>query len=542
MNKIIQPRVIAIMAMGIFFLGGGLVTTLSQVDIRSYITLPSGFLTLVACYFIQRNQHVAAWEAVVFIAAHASAFITAYTTGGFVSLAAGWLILGPLMMTTMLNLRAGFYSVIITVVMAAYILYHQMVLGDLVDTTPAEKKFIFTLIHTTLLMGFTWSVHFFFTRNQPKYQHEKQIAATKSQFLSNMSHELRTPMNGIYGALQIIQNSNDLHKIKKTADIGTRSMNSLLRLIDEILDQSKLEAGKVELLIEPVDLNHLIAHLLEEFNLLAEQKDLTLEWHGDLPMQHPVRMVDDTRLTQILRNILGNAIKFTDSGTITLSIKETTEELLFTIQDDGIGMDKEQVKRMFNRFEQADMSKTRRFGGTGLGLAITKELVHLFKGQIWADSQLHNGTSIHIRLPLSTTDERPKTYKQKSLTAFMNRRLLEGKRVLVVDDEPTNRFVLRSLIAQLGATVEDCVDGQESVAKAISEDYDLIILDNHMPNMTGIDAFTEIKKHKPNTPIFIHSGDQMIETRLIYQQLGFDAIIAKPIQQHLLIEAIKDVI
>jgi signal transduction histidine kinase len=153
------------------------------------------------------------WHAIVFLSAHISVFVTTYTTGGFVSLAAGWIILGPLMMTTMINHRAGQLSVLCTIVMSAFILYHQMIVGDLVDTTPPpEKKPIFTLIHTTLLMGFAWSVHFFFTMNQNAYEREKQIAQAKSQFLSNMSHELRTPMNGIYGALQIIQNSSDLHK------------------------------------------------------------------------------------------------------------------------------------------------------------------------------------------------------------------------------------------------------------------------------------------------------------------------------------------
>ncbi|HSG61131.1 MAG TPA: ATP-binding protein [Pseudomonadales bacterium] len=536
----IEPRVIAIFAMGCFFLLGGLISTASHIDIRSYTVLPSGVLTLMSCYFIQHGKNLTFWHSIVFLCAHISAFITTYTTGGFVSLAAGWLILGPLMMTTMINYRAGQLSVISTLIMAAYILYHQMVVGDLVDTTPPEMKPIFTLIHTLLLMGFAWSVHFFFTLSQTLYEREKQVAEAKSQFLSNMSHELRTPMNGIYGALQIIQYSDSMEKIKHVTHIGLNSMNSLLRLIDEILDQTKLESGQISLSLEPCDINHLMGQILEEFSLICSNKHVELVWQGDIPLHHPIRITDETRLIQILRNVIGNAVKFTPKGTVSISIKEKNDELVFTVNDQGIGMSKQQLKRIFNRFEQADMSNTRQFGGTGLGLSITQQLVNLFGGEILAESQLSVGSTFIIRLPMPVTDKSI-THVKRSLASLQTNKInLKDKKILVVDDEPTNRFVLTNLIEEMGAMVTCCHDGEEATLRAIEETFELIIIDNHMPKMSGIEAFKEIRKHKPEIAIFIHSGDQMTETQRLYKALGFDAILSKPIQRQQLVKALEN--
>lgn len=443
------------------------------------------------------------------------------------------------MMTTMISHRAGQLSVLCTIVMATYILYHQMILNDLVDTTPPEKKPIFTLIHTTLLMGFAWSVHFFFTISQNAYEREKQIAQAKSQFLSNMSHELRTPMNGIYGALQIIQNSNDLNNIKHVTGVGITSMESLLYLIDEILDQTKLESNKVELLLEACDINQTLAHLLEELRLIANNQKISLYWQGDVPLKNPVRMVDETRLIQILRNVVGNAIKFTPEGEVSLAIKETNEELLFTVKDQGIGIEKDHLKRIFNRFEQADMSKTRKFGGAGIGLSITKQLIELFGGEIHVESVTNKGSTFYIRLPMPITTNRASSIKQQLSSALTDKHVVRNKTILVVDDEPTNCFVLTSLLEEMGAIVACCNDGEEAVLKAINGSFDLLIIDNHMPNMTGIDAFKEIRKHKPTLPIIMHSGDQMVESRSLYQALGFNDILSKPIQRQELIKALQ---
>lgn len=525
--------------MGCFFLFGSLVSTASNVDIRSFTIIPSGLLTIIACYFLQRGINLPVWHAIVFLAAHISVFVTTYTTGGFVSLAAGWIILGPLMMTTMINHRAGLLSVLCTIVMSTFILYHQMIVGDLVDTTPPEKKPIFTLIHTVLLMGFAWSVHFFFTISQTAYEREKQIAQAKSQFLSNMSHELRTPMNGIYGALQIIQYSYDLDKIKQVTNIGINSMKSLLHLIDEILDQTKLESNKIELSLQPCDINLIMAHLLEELRLIANNQHVSLSWQGDVPLKNPVRMVDETRLIQILRNVVGNAIKFTPEGEVSIAIKETPNELLFTVKDQGIGIEKDQLKRIFNRFEQADMSKTRKFGGAGIGLSITKHLVELFGGEIQVQSEVNKGSTFTIRLPMPTSSKRTNSIKQQLNNTLLDKKVTTNKTILVVDDEPTNRFVLTNLLEEMGAFVTCCNDGEEAVVKAINESFDLLIIDNHMPKMTGIDAFKEIRKHKPTLPIIMHSGDQMVESRSLYQALGFNEILSKPIQRRELIKALQ---
>jgi len=540
LKSTIEPRIFAILLMGGFFFLGGIVSSTSKIDIRTFVTIPGGFTTITAAYCIHRGIYTKLSESLVFIFAHLLAFITAFTTGGFVSLAAGWLILGPLMMTTMIHHRAGLLSVYITILMTGYILYRQIIVGDLVDTTPPEMKYIFTIIHTTLLMAFSWSVHFFFSQSQINYQHEKRVAETKSQFLSNMSHELRTPLNGVYGAMQIIQNSENLSKIKHLSQIGMTSLQSLLKLIDAILDQSKLETKQLKLRLEPINLDNTISQVLEEFNILAEKKSLRLHWQGDIPLKHAIRLTDETRLMQILRNLLGNAIKFTQEGTVTFAVKESEQEILFTVKDQGIGIKKQHLKQIFNRFEQIDMSNTRAYGGAGLGLTISKELVDLFEGNIWAESKEGEGSSFHVRLPMQITGKNPSNRHTFYFNNFNHRSLLKNKMVLVVDDDDTNRFVISQLLQQLRADVTLCHDGQEAIDFVIQNKVDLVIMDNHMPNMSGIDAFKVIKNIKPELPIYIHSGDQMLETQQLYKEIGFDAIIAKPIQQEKLIAAIKE--
>lgn len=366
----------------------------------------------------------------------------------------------------------------------------------------------------------------------------KQANKAKSKFLANMSHEIRTPLNGIYGALQIIQKEISTEQGKELLDKALYSTKNLNVIINDILDFSKIEAGKLELENTEFDLAELIEHLNSELFEMADQKGIVFNLSNFV--EHLSWQGDPTKVRQILLNLGSNAIKFTEQGSVTLSVSYDEPErcLIFIIKDTGIGIEKNQQQRLFQRFEQADSDTTRKFGGTGLGLSITHSLVTLMKGEITVESDIGVGTSITVRLPLQKAATQME--EQKSLNADEIK--FDGKTILIAEDNEINRMVVEAMLEPTQAKLLFAVNGLEAIEAHKVHSPDVILMDIQMPKMDGIEACRHIKSNDSITPIIALTANAMTEDIQKYQREGFDGHLAKPVELDMLLERLQQVL
>ena len=369
----------------------------------------------------------------------------------------------------------------------------------------------------------------------------------KSTFLSNMSHELRTPMNGVMGMLELakrrMSDPQGLDKLDKAKGAADR----LLALLNDILDLSKIEAERLVLEASPLQLGDSVDNVTHVLSHKAAEKGLRLD--TDLPAELARRPLtgDPLRLGQILLNLVGNAIKFTDAGNITVSVRlleETVESLRlrFEVRDTGIGIDAEAQTRLFQSFEQADTSMTRKYGGTGLGLAISKRLVEMMGGEIGVESTSGQGSTFWFTLRLGkATDAVSPAPTVASLTA--EQRLQQdyaGTRILLAEDEPINQEVSRGLLEDAGLVVDLAEDGVQAVAMAKQNRYALILMDMQMPNLNGIEATKAIRALPgyAKTPILAMTANAFDEDRQVCIDAGMNDHIAKPVDPERLFETL----
>jgi signal transduction histidine kinase/CheY-like chemotaxis protein len=357
---------------------------------------------------------------------------------------------------------------------------------------------------------------------------EQAEAATeaKTSFLANMSHEIRTPMNGILGASELLLQGLEEGdaKNRELGEIIHKSSASLLTILNDILDISKVEAGRLDLEKIPYAWIELARDI--EMILMPEAERKALQWSVLVDEDVPARLEGDpTRIRQILLNLVGNAIKFTEQGGVSLQIQWKTVpgelgRVCIRIEDTGIGMTEEQRGRIFERFMQADSSLKRRFGGTGLGMAISKELVGLMGGTMEFHSQQGQGTTVSLELPARVVDP---PMEQEDAPESMARNY--GKRVLLAEDNSTNQRIATRLLEKVGLVV-DCVDnGLESVEKA-GEGYDLLIIDIQMPILDGVQATAEIRAKGISTPIVAMTANVFEEDVEVYRNAGMEGIIS----------------
>ncbi|MCP4348755.1 MAG: response regulator [Desulfobacterales bacterium] len=357
----------------------------------------------------------------------------------------------------------------------------------------------------------------------------------KSAFLANMSHELRTPMNSILGYAQILRRSRNLaDSEKKGLDVIHRSGNHLLTLINDILDLAKAEAGKLELSPGPINLYDLMGGVTDIMHMAAHQKNI--RFVSDFPDDLPAFVqADEKRLRQILLNLLGNAVKFTKSGSVTLKIRTPVPDserisLKFEVTDTGIGMSPEEIERVFRPFEQAGDEKNR-VQGTGLGLAITRQLVSLMGGEIHAESKYGNGSvfRFEIALPvLKKTVSGHAPSETRQLTGYHG----ERRKILVVDDVHENRKFMLDMLKPLGFDVTLAADGKEGIGQAKAILPDLILMDLVMPVMTGFDAVREIRRMPglKQTPIIAVSAGVTEADQEKSRIAGCDDFLSKPVK------------
>ena len=362
----------------------------------------------------------------------------------------------------------------------------------------------------------------------------------KSQFLANMSHEIRTPMNTIVGFNEILAEGDLSDEQRENINVVSESSYHLLRLIDDILDFSKIEAGQLDVDIIDCDLGTLLRSL--ELTVRPQIREKALEFsivtEGDLPAQ--VRS-DPYRLQQCLINLLSNAIKFTDHGHVHLKVslhEEKTEQVLrFEVEDTGIGIPKDRQETIFESFTQADGSTSRKFGGTGLGLAITRQLVGLLGGELELTSEVNKGSAFTLTVPtgIDTTGQvrlkRRETLGQERDNALKTETPTFSGRVLVAEDVEGNQKLITVLLSMLGVEVVVADDGRQAVDKALSQSFDLVLMDMQMPNMNGYEATLALKQKGYKTPIVALTANAMKGDDQKCKDAGCDGYLTKPIDR-----------
>lgn len=355
----------------------------------------------------------------------------------------------------------------------------------------------------------------------------------KSEFLSVMSHEIRTPLNAVIGMSYILRHEDPRPDQLENLKVLKFSSENLLSLINDVLDYNKIEVGKLIMEDAPFSINELLESVMSAFQMKAEEKRIKLELVKTPEVKNKTVTGDATRLTQVLNNLVSNAVKFTEEGKVKLSaeLEDMTDDeaiVRFTVEDTGIGIPEDFKDKIFDSFMQANAAISRKYGGTGLGLAISRELVRLMGGELELHSEVGKGSQFSFELPLPLTDM---TARASAKADDMTAAPLSGVKILVAEDNAVNGLVAKKFLNGWGATMEIAKDGEEAIKMWSQGDFDLILMDLRMPVMDGMEATKKIRSSgdpKAQIPILALTASALMEEENEIFQIGMNEYISKP--------------
>ncbi|HHG3484394.1 TPA: ATP-binding protein [Vibrio parahaemolyticus] len=428
-----------------------------------------------------------------------------------------------------------------------YFVFVEEAEHSLLDLAQNEARFtwLFVFVAVMLLVGsflyqLQYRMHNLKQLNselEAETDKAERAAKAKSSFLAAMSHELRTPMNGVLGISQLIAEETKEPVTKEHIKVILDSGQHLMTILNDILDFSKVEENKLELEEAPFHLEQVLTPVCSAIQPLIDEKSIELIVENDVP-NNTEFTGDCARLRQILFNLAGNAVKFTNEGHVLIRTELNSEDkhLLIIVSDTGIGIAPDKQGRVFNSFEQADSSTTRRFGGTGLGLTIVKKLTELMGGSITLKSVEGVGTQFIVTLPIPWNEsEKPSPQHTPVQT-----RSTQNLRILLAEDNRVNALVAKGFCEKLGHAVDVAENGLVAVEKARDNDYDLILMDNHMPEMNGVEATRFIReKLGVKTLLFAYTADVFREAHDHFIAAGADHVLTKPLQRESFADALK---
>jgi signal transduction histidine kinase len=367
----------------------------------------------------------------------------------------------------------------------------------------------------------------------------EESTRVKSMFLSNMSHELRTPLNGIIGTANLLLDEDCLPAQKEHLDVLRYSSGHMLTLINDILDFNKIDANKIDLQYNPVSLAELLNRLESVFARQFAAQGLHFTIQKSPLLQDIKVLADETRLTQVLNNLLANALKFTHKGEVTLSatVAAQKSDLLtvdFTVTDTGIGIPLRKQDKIFDSFTQADTQTTRQYGGTGLGLSISKKIVAALGGELLVKSTPGRGSNFYFTLSFTRSLQPFIPVRKKQLFEP-----LKGMRLLIAEDNPINMKVARKFLQGWNITIAEAVNGLEAVEKSRNGEFDALLLDLEMPEMDGYTALHEIRRFNKDIPAIAFSAAMFPNIKAQLEEKGFNDFVTKPFRPEDLYQKIK---